>query len=563
MGYKQNQEIRFDAFFTSNKIGKTGLTPVVYVWDPIGNMIVNEAATVEIGHGLYSYALSAFDTGTPGIYRAVFLTTNTTVDLRELAYSEQVDPFDQVFGSAVYVHAKATNGNSAQSFMVEISDGPLLNSSLVANYNAFVVRTKEQLDVADVGGGVVALNSGPISDVFPGDDIIFVAKNENAAFASAVWNYAGDGGRTLDGGGNYNIAFDVALAIGSTNYGSAVIGRFVVSGFFNSEQTAIGIGLTPLRFLNLARSEFLLVTSSGTVLPSIQEFDGFNVILNGPIGVDLVDGDFLYLVTVPTSYLQMQNVRETIWGHATERALTDGGNLAVAQKVETEIIDDTDSEKVLKAIVDKIASVNPSLEGLTLGAIASAVRTELGPELLALLSLREDLTTARVALLDNLGNPGGLTAEQSATLEAMAVTIARFDEVVPGTAPLSVVGALTPPYAHLVPVVLDVRKGGVPLKPGDVQVYYREFALDQPVNLENWSENVGVAFEFERTPDFVVLPGMWLLESSYLEGQGVSGEYYAFNNELNYSEETAKFKVPALVGGRTFYTLGELIKAGV
>jgi hypothetical protein len=47
--------------------------------------------------------------------------------------------------------------------------------------------------------------------------------------------------------------------------------------------------------------------------------------------------------------------------------------LAIANKVETEIIDDTDSEKVLTAITDKIASVNPSLAGLTLAAIASAV----------------------------------------------------------------------------------------------------------------------------------------------------------------------------------------------
>jgi hypothetical protein len=48
--------------------------------------------------------------------------------------------------------------------------------------------------------------------------------------------------------------------------------------------------------------------------------------------------------------------------------------LAIANKVEAEIIDETDSEKVLAAITDKIASVNPSLSGLTLAAIAAAVR---------------------------------------------------------------------------------------------------------------------------------------------------------------------------------------------
>lgn len=54
--------------------------------------------------------------------------------------------------------------------------------------------------------------------------------------------------------------------------------------------------------------------------------------------------------------------------------LTAAERTAVANEVEAQIIDETDSEKVLTAITDKIASVNPSLSGLTLAAIASAVR---------------------------------------------------------------------------------------------------------------------------------------------------------------------------------------------
>lgn len=61
--------------------------------------------------------------------------------------------------------------------------------------------------------------------------------------------------------------------------------------------------------------------------------------------------------------------------------LTTGERTAIANEVEAQIIDDTDSEKVLTAITDKIASVNPSLSGLTIAAIASGVRTELGTEL--------------------------------------------------------------------------------------------------------------------------------------------------------------------------------------
>lgn len=57
--------------------------------------------------------------------------------------------------------------------------------------------------------------------------------------------------------------------------------------------------------------------------------------------------------------------------------LTPAERVSVADVVEAQIIDDTDSEKVLQAIVDKIASANPSLDDLTLGGIASAVRTEI------------------------------------------------------------------------------------------------------------------------------------------------------------------------------------------
>jgi|LSQX01.2.fsa_nt_gb hypothetical protein len=62
-------------------------------------------------------------------------------------------------------------------------------------------------------------------------------------------------------------------------------------------------------------------------------------------------------------------------------ALTTVERAAIATQVESQIINETDSHAVLQAIVAKIAEVNPSLEDLTLAAIASAVRTELTAEL--------------------------------------------------------------------------------------------------------------------------------------------------------------------------------------
>jgi len=52
--------------------------------------------------------------------------------------------------------------------------------------------------------------------------------------------------------------------------------------------------------------------------------------------------------------------------------LTTGERTAIANEVEAQIIDETDSEKVLTAITNKIAAVNPSLSGLTLAAIGTA-----------------------------------------------------------------------------------------------------------------------------------------------------------------------------------------------
>ena len=56
--------------------------------------------------------------------------------------------------------------------------------------------------------------------------------------------------------------------------------------------------------------------------------------------------------------------------------LTSGERTAVANEVEAQIIDETDSEKVLTAITDKIAAVNPDLGGLTVAAIASATAAQ-------------------------------------------------------------------------------------------------------------------------------------------------------------------------------------------
>lgn len=116
-------------------------------------------------------------------------------------------------------------------------------------------------------------------------------------------------------------------------------------------------------------------------------------------------------------------------------ALTAGERTAIANEVEAQIIDETDSEKVLAAITDKIAAVNPDLGGLTVAAIASAVWASVSrtltdktgfslsqafPSNFALFSidgsgrvlLQPTQTGVTIPTVTNLTNGGGLTAQQ-------------------------------------------------------------------------------------------------------------------------------------------------------
>ncbi len=92
--------------------------------------------------------------------------------------------------------------------------------------------------------------------------------------------------------------------------------------------------------------------------------------------------------------------------------LTSGERTAIANEVEAQIINETDSELVLQAITDKIASVNPSLGGLTLAAIGSQVRTELGTE----------LSRIDVAVSSRLAT-AGYTAPDNVTITAIAAFV--------------------------------------------------------------------------------------------------------------------------------------------
>lgn len=77
--------VRFYAFYTSNKVGLTGLTVTCTVRrGSSGTALVTSAAATEIGGGIYAYTLASGSVTAEDEYIAVFSTASTTPDQRDI-----------------------------------------------------------------------------------------------------------------------------------------------------------------------------------------------------------------------------------------------------------------------------------------------------------------------------------------------------------------------------------------------------------------------------------------------------------------------------------------------
>lgn len=75
--------VKFLAFFTASKTGKTGLTVTIDIYDPSGSQIVTGGSATAIGGGLYAYTLST-NNSAEGEYAAIFKTSDSTVDAQHI-----------------------------------------------------------------------------------------------------------------------------------------------------------------------------------------------------------------------------------------------------------------------------------------------------------------------------------------------------------------------------------------------------------------------------------------------------------------------------------------------
>ncbi|MCK5641772.1 MAG: hypothetical protein KAJ19_13300 [Gammaproteobacteria bacterium] len=85
---QKDTAVIFYASYIESKVGKTGLTVTVNVWeiqrDGTATEIVSADNATEIGDGLYRYLLVAGSVDEPAEYIAVFKTSNTDVDQRDI-----------------------------------------------------------------------------------------------------------------------------------------------------------------------------------------------------------------------------------------------------------------------------------------------------------------------------------------------------------------------------------------------------------------------------------------------------------------------------------------------
>jgi hypothetical protein len=78
-----SNSVKFLAFYTASKQGKTGLTVTVDLYDPSGTQIVTGGSATAVGGGLYSYTLTS-NNSSEGEYTAIFKTTDSTVDAQHI-----------------------------------------------------------------------------------------------------------------------------------------------------------------------------------------------------------------------------------------------------------------------------------------------------------------------------------------------------------------------------------------------------------------------------------------------------------------------------------------------
>ena len=131
--------VKFVAFYTASKTGKTGLTVTIDIYDPSGSQIVTGGSATAIGGGLYSYTLST-NNSAEGEYAAIFKTTDATVDSQHI-------PSLWVLGRAGVENLDATVSSRLAPSGTLATVTTLTNAPTVPTASAIASQVRTELSV--------------------------------------------------------------------------------------------------------------------------------------------------------------------------------------------------------------------------------------------------------------------------------------------------------------------------------------------------------------------------------------------------------------------------------
>jgi len=223
-------DYKFYGFFVASKVGKTGLTVTVDVYDSAGVAQATGAAATEVGGGLYTYTHTD---ATDGDYVAVFKTSDTSVDAQHIpalaakqisAYIDAaVSTRSTLTAAQVWANATRTLTQTAAAVAsvlsgstITIQRGDTLSVSLTglgnitgnaklwftAKESAGWPDSMAMVQIERTSGLLYLNRAAPVSPVVAGDGVITV---DDAAGGNITITLTARASSLLAGSGSYDV----------------------------------------------------------------------------------------------------------------------------------------------------------------------------------------------------------------------------------------------------------------------------------------------------------------------------------------------------------------------
>jgi hypothetical protein len=419
--------VKFLAFYTASKQGKTGLTVTVDIYNPSGTQIVTDGSATALGGGLYAYTLST-DNSSEGEYAAIFKTTDSTVDAQHIPSlwvlgRAGVENLDAATSSRLASSGYTAPANSDISAIKAKTDNlpasPAAVSDIPTADIAAIKSSTDNLpsDPADqslVEAAISALSIPSVADIrteldanstkLANLDATVSSRLAGSAYtapstpptagdiASAVWAAADKTGYSLTSAERSAIAAAVESSILNEGDGQAVLNAIVAAiGNSNVDQIALVAAIRA----DLERTGGKLINLDATISSRLASAD-YNAPTSAPTAASVANavwgaasrtitgGVVDTLTNAPASVTPSD-----IWSHATRTLTSASGPTAI--EIRQELDSNSTQLSAIKSKTDALPSdpadqslLEAAIAGVTApsaSTVAAAVRSELSVEL--------------------------------------------------------------------------------------------------------------------------------------------------------------------------------------